>query len=177
MISERTSLLTAKRETEDELVRTIIKLSSAALLLIPGILVTSGISLPRGWSIILLSGGAAFFVASLIAAMLEQFLSSRAYEKQVAVSQAYFQQLSVITHDEESARQVRLAQLTAFGLFIAGVVASAFGLALAAIGLSMAQQPRPQPRPEPVHIPDHKTDQPGRSVPPPAPPPPPPKKD
>lgn len=176
MMAERTALITAKRETEDELVRTIIKLSSASLLLLPGLLLTAGgqaSSVINGW----LTGGAIAFALSLLAAMLEQFLSSKAYDRQIRISMDFYQRKSTVTSDKKFSGYVRASQATAFALFVFGIIGSAIGLSAAREEIRMAQEPRPpqppRPAPEPTHIPDHKTDVPGRSVPPEAPPPPP----
>jgi preprotein translocase subunit Sss1 len=173
MMAERTALITAKRETEDELVRTIIKLSSASLLLLPGLLLTAGghaSSVINGW----LTAGAIAFALSLLAAMLEQFLSSKAYDRQIRISIDFYQRKSTLTSDRTFSGYVRAAQVTAFALFVIGIIGSAIGLSTAREEIRMAQEPRPpqpsRPSPEPTHIPDHKTDVPGRSVPPEAPP-------
>jgi hypothetical protein len=175
MMAERTALITAKRETEDELVRTLIKLSSASLLLIPGLLFAKEGNtefIVNGW----LELGAIAFVLCLLCAMLEQFLSSKAYDRQIKISMDFYQKRSEKTSDEVFSACVRWTQSIAFLLFAIGIVTSAIGIRKVGESAIMSDKsspppPRPTPPPSPSH-PGHKDG--GRSVPPSAPPPPPP---
>jgi len=173
MMAERSALITAKRSSEDDLIKSLIQLSSAALLIIPGALLTSQIKLSN-ISNVFLALGSLSFVMTLVAALAEQRFSSWAYDEQVKVIKEYYDRKSLITEHVKSAKWVKRASITAFILFVSGLILSVIGLAISGMGNTMSQEPRP--RPEPVHIPDHKTDVPTRSVPPSAPPPPPPPK-
>lgn len=127
MMAERTALHTAKRASEDELIRTIVKLSSASLLLIPGLVLTRGSEAIRSVSVLLEIGAFSFAVA-LVAAMAEQYVSSLAYERQIKISQRFYQRVSLETEDVKLNRGVRIIQTTAFALFIVGVLVSAVGV-------------------------------------------------
>jgi hypothetical protein len=172
MMAERTALITAKRETEDELVRTIIKLSSASLLLLPSLLFLQKdniIIYLNIWLII----GAISFTACLLCAMLEQFLSSKAYDRQIRISMSYYRRLSTITSDEIFSACVRWTQTIAFGLFAFGIIASAIGVYKHGTGVIMSNKPSPPPPPPPPPAPSYPGYKDGgRSVPPAAPPPP-----
>ncbi len=176
MMAERTALITAKRETEDELIRTLIKLSSASLLLIPGLLFAKDAtiaSMMNEW----LRVGAMLFVFSLLTAMLEQFLSSKAYDRQIKISVDYYQQKSTVTSDEKFSNWLRLSQTFAFAFFAAGVFSSGMGIWKIGEPVTMSDKstpsppPRPSPPPPQPSYPGYKDG--GRSVPPSAPPPPP----
>jgi hypothetical protein len=175
MIAERNLLITAKRSAEDELVKSIVKLSSAALLLIPGFVIGSKLPLDTFWSALLMGVGIVFLLAAMMTGMLEQFLSSVAYDKQIEIITRYYDRLGKETFDPKSASRVRYAQVGTFTFFALAVLSLSAGLSTIAWRGTVSQRPSPSPpRPsEPVHVPDHKTDVPGRSVPPPAPPPPP----
>lgn len=178
MMAERNALVAAKRETEDELVKGIIKLSSGALLLVPGIAVSSEIRIDPHLAVALVLLGLFFFAGALLAGVVEQRLSSVAYDKQIEVTVSYYQKKTIETHDEKSSRHVKIALVTTFVLFCSAVTISAAGLCYTAWSRQMSDKPsspppRPTPPPSPSH-PGYKDG--GRSVPPSAPPPPPPKK-
>jgi hypothetical protein len=182
LLTERNSLLTAKRASEDDAIKGIIKFSSAALLLVPGAIVAWKIPI-SGTAIYMLGTGFVLFVLSVIMAFAEQFLSSVAYDKQLNVVTEYYSKRSHEVSHPLSAKRVRLALLGSFFLFSSALLMSSLGLGMLAEDQVMAQKPtstptpppRPSPgRPEPAHVPGHKDG--GRSIPPQAPPPPPSKK-
>ena len=76
VIAERNLLITAKRTAEDELVKSIVKLSAAALLLIPGFLIGKKVWLAWSLEVILIVIGIVSLMLSMLMGMLEQFLSS-----------------------------------------------------------------------------------------------------
>ena len=74
-IQERNRLISCKRETEDGYIKTVIQLSSAILLLVPGLLNASNKTGIAGIQTSTLVG-LLFIALSLTAAISEQFLSS-----------------------------------------------------------------------------------------------------
>jgi hypothetical protein len=176
MMQERSKLISVKQETEDELVRTIIKLASGGALLIPGIITASSTRIPQGPAFVCIAVGSCFFIIALLAALAEQYLSSIAYDRQIETIVSYYQRQSALVSHEDSANKVRRTQQIAFALFITAVFVSSVGFFMASREISMSEKiptPPPPPRPQPGRDPGHKVDVPGRSVPPPAPPPPP----
>jgi hypothetical protein len=177
LLSERNSLLSAKRSAEDEAVKGIIKASSAILLLIPSALITWNVPI-SDFQIKLISAGAALILIALISAFSEQMLSSWAYNKQIATVTSYYQRLSKDVSHKLSGRLVTLALIVSYTSFTIGVTATSLALLSVAKVQVMTQRPTPPPPaprpPSPQQTPGHKDG--GRSIPPAAPPPPPSKK-
>jgi hypothetical protein len=118
-ISERNKLITAKKEAEDGFIKTIVQLSSAIVLGVPGVLIfndgaTRNPSTPL-WVGILIVG------VSLIFALSEQFLSSVAYRHQIAKTDAYYGKETVDIGPPPISRYVQRAITMAFLTFILGV--------------------------------------------------------
>ncbi len=176
LMSERNALLTAKRSAEDETIKGVIRFSQAALLLIPGAVLTLNVHLPHK-QMVLLAIGIILFVCAVLSSFAEQLLSSRAYDKQIKVVTAYYQKRSAEVDHPKSANRVRWAIRASFTFFFLALAFSTTSLSWFALEASVANKPtRPSPtpsRPSPGG-PIHKDG--GRSVPPAAPPPPPPSK-
>lgn len=174
LLSERNSLLTAKRAAEDEAIRGIIRFSGAALLLIPGAILTLDYQLPNPQRVMLITG-VALFVGALLASFAEQLLSSWAYDRQIKVVSDYYLRRSEATEHRQSARWVARSIWASFTLFVLALVFSGTSLSWFALESTVAKTPTPRPSPPPrPSQPSPGTKDGGRSIPPAAPPPPPP---
>ena len=119
LISERNKLISAKREAEDGFVKTIVQLSSAIILAVPGFLAFNKVK-PYAPSPLLLVG-LALIGLSLISALCEQYLSSHAYDRQIAKTDAYYTKASNDISPPTVSKFVRVALTVAFVGFVTGV--------------------------------------------------------
>jgi hypothetical protein len=119
-IAERNKLISAKRDAEDGFIKTIIQLSSTIVLAVPTALSVGSKTL-RSPSI-LLDIGILLVAASLIFALLEQFLSSHAYDRQLAKTDAYYSKAISDVTAPVTSRLVRSAIVIAFVTFTVGVL-------------------------------------------------------
>lgn len=87
-ISERNRLIEGKRSAEEQFVKTVIQLSSAIALLVPGFLTASSEG-PRVPSCSLVAG-LVFIFLSLTFGLIEQYISSVAYSRQIEKTDAYY---------------------------------------------------------------------------------------
>ena len=121
MMSERTALITARREAEDNLVKTVIQLAAALLALLAGFV--SQAKLDLSFLDVALFGIVLVALAvSIIAGLWEQRFSSQAYLEQQKLVEDYFQR-RIAEFDEPSAnKSVRRAQAVAFASFVAALL-------------------------------------------------------
>ncbi len=122
------ALVEARQSREDSLIQTIIQISSAALLAIPGFLLTSDLGAPNfddGWLLYL---GVIIFMAALVISMLEQNFSAKAYKIQEKVVQKYYLLESADNCDQRSINLVDNCRITGCALFSVAVLTSTFGL-------------------------------------------------
>lgn len=89
MMSERTELIKARRESEDNFVKTIIQLSSALLVLLAGFSVNSKDKLNLS-SETLFQFCAIATMAAIIFGLLEHHFSSKAYQRQQELLESYY---------------------------------------------------------------------------------------
>ena len=128
MKAECAALDAARQAREDGLIGTITQLSSAALLVIPGLLLGSDEGVPNAGDAPLLMAGILLFLVALILAMLEQYLSGHAYRRQREIVQDYYLLESEKSHDDRFDRWVRLARNSACVTFALAVLLAAAGL-------------------------------------------------
>lgn len=118
-IAERNKLTAAKREAEDGFVKTIIQLASGIVLAVPGALtLTNNARRPT----ILLVAGLSLIGISLISALSEQYLSSWAYDRQIAKTDAYYKRLSGDLSPPLISKWVLFSLSASFVSFILGVL-------------------------------------------------------
>lgn len=129
LMAERNLLVTAKADRENELVRTIIQVSSAGLLLIPTVVASKEIQIPRFDDAKIFYLGLISLAVSLVMAIIEQHLSSRAYARQIEIVFDYYTKKSDNDHDSKSVNAVRWTRTIALALLSIGIVLSAIGLA------------------------------------------------
>jgi hypothetical protein len=128
MLTECAALDLARQQREDNVVSSIITISSAALLAIPGLFFGKDTRLPSisdGWA---LYSGFGFFALGLAFAFAEQILSSSAYKRQVAISRAWYRLESTEQSDEKSVSRVGRARLACIASFAIALSFSALGL-------------------------------------------------
>lgn len=118
----------ARQSREDGLISTITQVSSTALLAIPGLLFGSSQPFPKLQDSPFLYIGVGGFLATLVVAMLEQFLSGKAYQRQTDIARRYYLMQSVRTHDSEFVAWVRRCRNSACVLFGLSVFVSAMAL-------------------------------------------------
>jgi hypothetical protein len=128
MLARCAELEASRQAREDGLIATITQISSGALLLIPTILLSKDSKMPSFDANKLFYFGVSGFVLSLVAALLEQYLSGKAYAKQVEVTQAYYLKQSVAREDSESLGRLRLARRVAYISFFLSVICVASGI-------------------------------------------------
>lgn len=132
MMSERTELIKARREAEDNLIKTIIQISAALIALLAGFAAQTNAKIDEDlFKYVIIS--VCFLSVSLIGALSEQIFASKAYsEQQVAVEQ-YYQKLVSNFQDPPSNKHVRRLQKLSFSCFV---------IALISLGLFAALQAR-----------------------------------
>jgi ABC-type Fe3+-siderophore transport system permease subunit len=118
----------ARQSREDNLIATITQISSAALLGIPGIFFGKDQQFPVIKDDPLLYLGIFIFLATLIMAMVEQYLSAKAYRKQSEIAQKYYLLKSPETVDKKLIRRVRFCRNLAVFLFGVAVAVSTTAL-------------------------------------------------
>jgi hypothetical protein len=121
MMSERTSLITARRESEDNLIKTIIQLGSALIVLISGFVSQTTVSIgdaELALFIITLVG----LVISIVAGLTEQYFSSKAYEEQQRLVEDFYQKAIATFGPAPSNKWVRISQLVAFATFVFALI-------------------------------------------------------
>jgi hypothetical protein len=128
MLRESASLHLARQQREDALVSTVTTISSAALVAIPGLFLTKGISFPN-----LISGGVLYFGflcfgLSLFLAFLEQFLSAKAYQKQIEITQAYYRLESEEQEDKVAVKRLSFIRNLCLIVFFVAIIFTAIGL-------------------------------------------------
>ena len=128
-LAERATLVAARQGREDSFLATIIQISSAALLLIPGLFFTADARLPPLLEAKLLYLGILCFALALFAALTEQILSAKAYNKQLEVIERYYFEKAAETYDPVSANRVIWAIRLAMGFFCFAILLSSLGLA------------------------------------------------
>lgn len=125
-IAERNRLIESKRNAEDSFIKTVIQLSSAIALLVPGFILTQPVD-QRQPSVFLVVG-LAFIFLSLVAGLSEQFLSSLAYGKQIKKIDDYYTKLTADVAPPALSKIVGIAIFVAFVSFMAGVILTSISL-------------------------------------------------
>lgn len=118
----------ARQAREDGLIATVTQISSAALLGIPGLLFGSDESLPQVNQQPWLYIGISLFLITLLLALVEQYLSGKAYNRQVEIAQQYYLRQSDRTSDSAFVAWVRKCRNTALVTFGAAVIISTTAL-------------------------------------------------
>jgi hypothetical protein len=140
MMSERTTLITARRESEDNLIKAIIQLSSALVVLMAGFISNAKIPLSTlSFALFCVSILALGF--SIIGGLGEQFFSSKAYqEQQILLEQFYTKEISSFS-EAPSNRKVRVSQVSAFVFFVLALFSlSAFAVVQGKGKIDVSQQ-------------------------------------
>src|SRR3954451_11962556 len=119
-IAERNKLIEGKRNAEDSFVKTVIQLSSAIALLVPGFIVShpERHSMP---SRLLMAGLLLIFLA-LIGGLSEQFMSSVAYSKQIEKTDDYYAKKTSDVLPPAMSKAVAVALFGTFLFFVSGVL-------------------------------------------------------
>lgn len=125
-IAERNKLIEGKRNAEDNFVKTVIQLSSAIALLVPGFVMTQHAH-PARPSTLLVIGLMLTFLA-LIGGLSEQFLSSLAYGKQIQKTDDYYAKKSSDVSPPAMSKAVAVALFAAFSCFLGGVLVLSIAL-------------------------------------------------
>lgn len=121
MMTERTALITARRESEDSLIKTIVQLAAALIALMAGFISQSKFDL-SGSSKALFGTTLIAMVLSIIAGLTEHYFASKAYLEQQKLVEDFYQKRIATFADPPSNRRVKLAQLTAFLTFVAALL-------------------------------------------------------
>jgi hypothetical protein len=121
MMSERTSLITARRESEDNLIKTVIQLAAALLALLAGFISQAQIAVSQ-CALVLFGTALASLMISIVAGLCEQRFSSNAYLQQQKLVEDYFQKKISDFAEPAANDAVRKAQATAFITFVAALL-------------------------------------------------------
>jgi hypothetical protein len=125
MLAQCADVNATRQAREDGLIATITQISSAALLAVPGFLLSGSNQLKWPW---MLEFGLVSFGVALMSAMAEQHLSAKAHAKHIQVVQKYYLLESRDREDKRSRIQVRCARRSAYLSFVLSVVLTSFGL-------------------------------------------------
>jgi uncharacterized protein (UPF0333 family) len=117
MMAERTELIKARRETEDNFIKTIVQLSAALLVLIVGYVIELGSGF-SGWRLFFASFALLLLVAAVMLGIFEQYFSSKAYLSQQQQMEAYYQRQTTVFSEPRENACVRRAQISAFICFV-----------------------------------------------------------
>lgn len=117
MMNERSILITARRESEDNLIKNIISLSSAMIVLMAGFTTQAEIEF-SSTLIILFCFSLALSLAAIVFGMLENYFSSRAYLKQQALVEQFYSKVIAEFCEPNENKYVRRSQFAAFASFL-----------------------------------------------------------
>jgi len=121
MMAERTDLIKARREAEDNLVKTVIQLSATLIALIAGFLTQTSVHVSSNFFIFLVLS-VIFLVVALMSGLAEHLFSSHAYlEQQQSVEKFYTRQINSFAEPWAN-RWVRTCQVTSFIAFVTALI-------------------------------------------------------
>ena len=116
-MSERTDLIKARREAEDNLVKTIVQLSATLIVLLAGFLTQTSVRIYSGNSW-MLAVVVLLLIFSLVAGLSEHIFSSKAYlAQQILVEKFYNKEINDFSEPSAN-RWVRRFQVSAFIFFV-----------------------------------------------------------
>lgn len=133
MMAERNVLITARRETEDNLIKTIIQLSSALIALMAGFASQSQSALTVA-SLVAFSLSVSAFGLAILFGLGEQYFSSKAYLEQQSTLERYYRKEVQDFSEAKYNKFVRITQISAFISFVMAL------LALALFGFQQARE-------------------------------------
>lgn len=129
MLSERAALVAACQGRQDSLVTTVTQISSAALLIIPGLFLGQASPMPTLEWAPLIYFGIFGFVLALFCSLAEQHFSAVAYQCQLRITEDYYLQKSTLVEDGREVTRVRRTRATALVAFTLAILFSTLGLA------------------------------------------------
>lgn len=128
MMAERTVLIAAQRDAQDNLIKTVIQLSSALIALMAGFITQAKIY-PTGIALVIFSASLSSLGIAIVCGLTENFFSSRAYNEQQKMLEDYYGKYIGEFVDAKSNKSVRRAQLGAFSFFVIALLClAAFGI-------------------------------------------------
>ena len=138
MMSERTELIKARREAEDNLVKTVIQLSSALMVLLAGYAVGEDSSL-EGMLYWLFFAATILLSVSVVSGLGEHRYSSKAYEAQQELVEKFYTKKISCFEEPKANKLVRALQKLQFFAFAVSLVLVGL-IAVLKIGLSNERQ-------------------------------------
>ena len=132
MMAERATLISARRESEDNLIKNIITLSSGLIALMAGFVGQLSVD----FSIVelgLFSFSMGTLVTAVIAGMAESYFSSKAYLAQQVMVEDFFSRKISDFSEPKANKFVRISQITSFVLFVIALIS------LATLAVSLAK--------------------------------------
>ena len=121
MMSEPTHLITAKRESEDNLIKTIIQIGSALLVVIAGFSAQKDMSLSPA-SFWVSVAAMVLLVTAIASGLVEHLFSSRAYGQQLKSMEAYYTRVASSFDEPPANKWVIRSQKTALILFAMALI-------------------------------------------------------
>jgi hypothetical protein len=143
MRSERTLLITAKRESEDNLLKAIVQLASALIVLSAGFVSQAKTSFSVTEAYILV-GTLVCLCGSISSALLEQRLSAKGYEQQIVAVTSYYTKQTDKLETPILNKWVERVMNLSFILFTIGLIL----VAVFAFGRSMEEKNGAAPSPQ-----------------------------
>ncbi|WP_417618906.1 hypothetical protein [Parasphingorhabdus sp.] len=132
MMAERATLISARRESEDNLVKNIITLSSGLVALMAGFVGQLSVNFST-LEFVLFSFSIGILVFAIIAGMAESYFSSKAYLAQQVMVEEYYSRIISKFEEPKANRFVRISQIISFVLFVIALIS------LAALAVSLAK--------------------------------------
>lgn len=129
-IAERNRLIEGKRNSEDNFIKTVIQLSSAIALLVPGFLYSQERMSSQPSNLIIL--GLSLIFLSLLAGLSEKFLSSLAYAKQIQKTDEYYKKKTSDVSPPALSKIVAICLFSTFATFLGGVLVISVALLIGA---------------------------------------------
>lgn len=122
MLAECAALNASRQAREDQIVSSIIQISSAAILAVPGIIFATDIKIPSFLESPFLYIGLISFITAMISALAEQHYSAIAHDRHIEIVYKYYTKVSDITEDAVSRQNVKTARKFAYASFIVALI-------------------------------------------------------
>lgn len=120
MMTERTTLITARRESEDNLIKTIIQISTTLIALTAGFSAQAGVNF-SGVSLYIFLGALLLLTSAIIAGLFEHWLSSKAYSQQQKLLEDYYTKTTSSFAEPPANKWVRVSQVASLTTFTSAI--------------------------------------------------------
>ena len=125
MMAERSTLDSARRESEDTIVKTIIQLSTALIALMSGFIFQYSTSIENNIAY-LICAAIFLFVIAMCFALAEHFFSALAHAQQIILLENYYTKVSKKFSEAPANRWVRRTRFVSLASFISAIICLSF---------------------------------------------------